>query len=69
MNKINKQFVTPAVLAGTRGRLGMTQEQLAHEMGVSFCTVNRWEKGKSKMSPLAIESLKRVCALRMVEIF
>ncbi|PIV86907.1 hypothetical protein COW49_02705 [Candidatus Kaiserbacteria bacterium CG17_big_fil_post_rev_8_21_14_2_50_51_7] len=47
----------------------MTQEQLAHEMGVSFCTVNRWEKGKSKMSPLAIESLKRVCALRMVEIF
>ena len=28
-----------------RSQLKMTQEDLAHELGVSFATVNRWEKG------------------------
>lgn len=36
-----------------RERLGLTQEQLAQRLGVSFKTVNRWEKGKSKPSPMA----------------
>ncbi len=40
-----------------RGRLGMTQEQLAREVGVSFKTVNRWERGKSKPSPMATKLL------------
>ena len=29
-----------------RSRLGMTQEQLAHYLDVSFVTVNRWETGR-----------------------
>ncbi len=40
-----------------RERLGMTQEQLAREVGVSFKTVNRWERGKSKPSPMASKIL------------
>jgi len=34
-----------------RSRTGLTQEQLAARLGVSFATVNRWENGRSSMSP------------------
>ena len=34
-----------------RQTLGLTQEQLAHRLGVSFATVNRWETGKRGPSP------------------
>jgi transcriptional regulator with XRE-family HTH domain len=34
-------------LAGIRSRLGMTQEQMARLLGVSFASVNRWEAGHS----------------------
>jgi transcriptional regulator with XRE-family HTH domain len=33
-----------------RARLGLSQEQLAHQLGVSFATVNRWETGRSQPS-------------------
>src|SRR6516162_3860483 len=36
-----------------RGRLGLTQLQLAEVMGVSFASVNRWENGQSNPSALA----------------
>ena len=36
-----------------RGRLGLTQAQFAELMGVSFASVNRWENGQSRPSPLA----------------
>lgn len=36
-----------------RGRLGLTQTELAARLGVSFVTVNRWENGQTKPSPLA----------------
>lgn len=45
-----------------RESLGMTQEQFAREIGVSFSTVSRWETGRGKPSPLArrrIEELRR----------
>jgi DNA-binding transcriptional regulator YiaG len=41
-----------------RHRLGMTQERLAQYMGVSFATINRWERGRSKPSPLAMQRLR-----------
>lgn len=44
-----------------RSRLGLTQEQFAAKVGVTFSTVNRWESGKSRPSPLA---LKRINELR-----
>jgi len=34
-------------LAGIRAWLGMTQEQMARLLGVSFASVNRWEAGHS----------------------
>ena len=36
-----------------RGRLGLTQTQLADLLGVSFASVNRWENGQSRPSALA----------------
>lgn len=41
-----------------RKQLDLSQEQLARELGVSFTTVNRWEKGKTKPSPLATKALQ-----------
>lgn len=38
--------------------LGWSQEALAREVGVSFCTVNRWERGRSQPSPMAIRILE-----------
>jgi|ETNmetMinimDraft_15_1059895.scaffolds.fasta_scaffold19156_2 DNA-binding transcriptional regulator YiaG len=40
-----------------RKRLALTQEEFAHEIGVTFATVNRWENHKSKPSRLALRIL------------
>jgi len=40
-----------------RKQLDLTQEEFAHEIGVTFATVNRWENGKSKPSRLALKIL------------
>ena len=36
-----------------RKALNLSQEELAHALGVSFATVNRWENGKTNPSKLA----------------
>lgn len=41
-----------------RSRLGLTQEQLAARLGVTFPTVNRWENGRSKPSPIALKLIR-----------
>lgn len=38
-----------------RKELGLSQEQLARELGISFLTVNRWKNGKSHPSQMAKE--------------
>jgi predicted ATPase/DNA-binding NarL/FixJ family response regulator/DNA-binding XRE family transcriptional regulator len=40
-----------------RTRLGLSQEQLARRLGVSFATVNRWESGRSQPSARATRAL------------
>ena len=37
---------------------GWTQEQLARILGVSLNTVQRWEMGRNKPSPLARDKLR-----------
>ena len=46
-----------------RSQLNLSQEDLAHAIGVSFATVNRWENGKSSPSKLARKSFDNFCAL------
>lgn len=43
-----------------RQMLGLTQASFAKKLGVSYVTVNRWENGHVKPSPLAIEKLKKL---------
>ncbi|HYB86736.1 MAG TPA: tetratricopeptide repeat protein [Streptosporangiaceae bacterium] len=40
-----------------RASLNLSQEQLAHRLGVSFATVNRWEAGRTRMSARAERAL------------
>lgn len=45
--------MTGADVKSARLRLGMTQENFAHKIGVTTSTVNRWENGHAKPSQLA----------------
>lgn len=39
---------------------GLTQEQFAAELGVTYSSVNRWENGRSKPSPLAMQKISEM---------
>jgi DNA-binding transcriptional regulator YiaG len=41
-----------------RRRLGLTQEKFAARVGVTFPTVNRWENGRARPSPLAFKQIE-----------
>ena len=43
-----------------RERLGISQEKLAAQLGVTFSSVNRWENGHRKPSPLAMRSIEEL---------
>ena len=47
----------PALVKGLRQRLGLTQEQFAHEVGVTFSTVNQWENGRRRPQPFLLGRL------------
>ena len=50
---ISRERDYPALVKEVRKQLAMSQEDLARELGVSYTTINRWEKGVSKPSKLA----------------
>lgn len=59
---INKPLVMKQPEAGQfikelRLLIGLTQEQFAAKLGVTYPTINRWENSKSTPSPLAIQRL------------
>ena len=41
-----------------RQRLDLTQEKFAAKLGVTFPTINRWENGRAKPSPLAMRQIE-----------
>ena len=56
------EIIISQIITELRASLGLTQEQFAARLGVTLSTVNRWENGKGKPSPLAklrIEELQR----------
>lgn len=50
--------MTADEIRALRIRLGWTQAVMAARLGVSWPTVQRWEKGKAKPSPLAQKALE-----------
>lgn len=52
----------PETVKAVRRQLALSQEELAHALGVSFATVNRWENGKTVPSKLAQRQFGQFCA-------
>ncbi|MDT9180117.1 MAG: helix-turn-helix domain-containing protein [Limnospira sp. PMC 1291.21] len=44
----------PELINILRKRMNLSQEKFAARLGVSFQTVNRWEKGRATPSPMAM---------------
>ena len=68
MTSINPPFLTSVNGVGDeftnerirklRMELNMTQESFAHEIGVTFATVNRWENGRTTPNKVAQKVLR-----------
>ncbi len=43
---------------------GLTQEQFAAQLGVTYPTINRWENGRVKPSPLAMQRIEAMLMVR-----
>lgn len=55
------------IVKNIRINLGITQEQLAHDLNISFSTINRWENGRTTPSKLARMRLIEYCLHRNVD--
>ncbi|WP_420792902.1 helix-turn-helix domain-containing protein [Lentisphaera marina] len=49
------------IVKEVRRQLNLSQEDLAHQLGVSFATINRWENGKTTPSKLARNQFDNLC--------
>lgn len=58
MSVLQSPLTTDLVLE-TRQRLGLTQEQFALLVGVSYQSVNRWSNGRTKPLPLVLKQIKQ----------
>jgi transcriptional regulator with XRE-family HTH domain len=47
----------PNLIKELRERLGLTQEQFAQRVGVTFSSVNHWENGKRTPQPFLVRRL------------
>lgn len=54
--------MTPEQIIELRMTLGVTQERFAALLQTTACTINRWEKGKSKPSRLYLRELREIKA-------
>lgn len=50
--------MTPTQITALRKRLGLSLEEFAVRLGVSYFTVYRWEAGLFKPSRMALEKLQ-----------
>ena len=61
----NSPETFPELVREVRRQLGISQEELAHELGVSFATINRWENGKTTPFKLARAQFDAFCEKMM----
>jgi putative transcriptional regulator len=55
---LNPPADIPRLIRELRKRTGLTQEKFAAKLGVTFPTINRWENGRAKPSPLALKQVE-----------
>jgi len=57
---LNRQADISELIRELRKRTGLTQEKFAAKLGVTFPTINRWENGRAKPSPLALQRIEEL---------
>jgi len=57
---LNEQADIPRLVRELRKRTRLTQEKFAARLGVTFPTINRWENGRAKPSPLALKQIEEL---------
>lgn len=57
---MNAQADLSRLVRELRQRTGLTQEKFAAKLGVTYPTINRWENGKARPSPLAVQRIKEL---------
>jgi DNA-binding transcriptional regulator YiaG len=55
---VSESLPTALLVKEIRKRLELTQVQFAQELGVSFQSVNRWERNKTKPLPIVLKLLE-----------
>ena len=55
-----KQPEAAKLIREMRSLFGLTQEQLALHLGVTYSTINRWENKRGTPSPLAIQKIEQI---------
>jgi len=50
----------PALIKTLTTRMALTQEQFAHQIGVTCSTVNNWENGKRTPLPFLVKRLHEI---------
>jgi transcriptional regulator with XRE-family HTH domain len=55
---LNAQSDISRLVRDLRERTGLTQEKFAAKLGVTYPTINRWENGRAKPSPLALKQIE-----------
>ena len=55
---MNAQAEISRLVRELRERTGLTQEKFAAKLGVTYPTINRWENGRAKPSPLALKQIE-----------
>jgi transcriptional regulator with XRE-family HTH domain len=55
---VTESLSTAVLVKETRKRLGLTQVQFAKTLGVSFQSVNRWQRGKTKPLPIVLKQIE-----------
>lgn len=58
--RLNTHADIPRLIRELRERTGLTQEKFAAKLGVTFPTINRWENGRAKPSPLAMKQIEEL---------
>lgn len=57
----------PAVVKYAREQTGMSQEEMAHALQISFTTINRWENGKTHPNKMAKSVFFAFCEKHGIE--
>lgn len=52
--------MTVSELKQARQSLGLTQEQLADDIGASLASVRNWEQGRCKVNRVAVKQIQKM---------